>query len=258
MLHNYVFCFSKVNMENKVLAIIGAALNKFSQAHPFGSVTTMGRVSFTIFLFVFILFTYQDRMAHNSRLDFICEPNNISDFHKHNCFSNYSSEEFRLMRPYQFLSLTACFQVVFWIARILLGRTQLKKLTAKNLTSVGFPSDEKDLWHELWTWSRFHVVCEGGVLFVMMVLFICTQKFFNVTVTKAHLCTFKGTVVAECVDQNLPMKLLLKWFFILAMAGMCFSCYWTFKQMSSKQKFKEELLVLNTPVSEKGKKGLKF
>lgn len=232
-----------------MLAIIGAALNKLSQAHPFGSITTMGRVRFTISVFLFSLFTYQDGFAHNSRLDFICDLN-ISDFHKEKCFSQYSSVVFPLMRPYQFLSLIACFQVVFWIAMILLGRTQLKKLTTKKLNSVVVLSDEKDLWHELWTWSRCHVLCEGGVVSVMMALFICTQNFFNVPET--YLCTFKGPVVPTCIDQYRGEKLFLKWFFIIVMAPFCFLCIWTFRQMSSKQKFKEELVVLNTPASERG------
>lgn len=232
-----------------VTGIFGAALNKLSEAWPFGCITAMGRARIIVSLFLFIAFASQDWIAHNSSLDFSCKPE-ISTFDIELCFSLYSSEVFPLMRPYHFLLLTACVQVVLWIAMIHYGSMQLQKITKQRITRV----IENDLWHELWTWSRRHVFCEVGFLSFMLVLFLFTQEF-DVPVT--YNCTFKSALVATCIDQYHKRKLLLKWFLIIVMAFMWVFCILTLLPMSCEQKFKEELLLSSTQASNKGDVGQK-
>lgn len=228
----------------------GAALNKLSQAWPFGCITAMGRARIIVSLFLFVVFTCQDWIAHNSRLDFSCNPE-ISTFHIEQCFSSYSSEVFPIMRPYEFLCLTACVQVVLWIAMIQYGSTQLQKLTKQKITRV----IENEIWRKLWTWSCRHVVFEVGFVTSMLVLFIVTQEF---DVPDKYSCTFDSALVATCIDQWHRKKRQLKWLLIIVMAFMWIFCVLTLWQMSSEQKFKNELLLSSTPASNKGKERLEM
>lgn len=249
MTHNYVFCFSKVNMEKGVQVFIGAVLNKLTQASPFGSITPMGRVRFIVSVFFFIVFTYQCGMDNYSRLDFICS-HEISDYHRQLTFSYYSSEMFPLMSPYQFLLLTACVQVVLWTAMIQYGSMYLQKITTKRITSLKLSRKEKNLWHKLWKWGRCHVCCEAIVVSFMMGLVIYTQDF---NVPETYRCTFISAEVTPCIDECHRKKLFQKWLLIIVMAIMLGLCIWTFQQMWNEQNFIKDLLVLNTPASNGGK-----
>lgn len=238
-------------MEKGVQAFIGAAVNTLSRAFSFGTITTMGRVRFIVSVFFFIVFTYEGGITNYSRQDFVCT-HNISDYHRQLCFSYYLSEMFPLMRPYQFLLVTACVQVVLWTAMIQHGSMYLRKITTKRITSVPLSSGEKNLWHKLWKWSHCHVCCEAIVVSFMLGLFIYTQEF---NVPETYRCTFNSAEVTSYIDVFNEKKLSQKWLLILFMAIMLVLCIWTFKEMWNEQKFIEDLLVLNTLASNGGDVG---
>lgn len=237
-----------------VQAFIDAALSTLSQAFTFGPITKMGRVRFIVSVFFFIVFTYEGGMANYSRQDFICS-HEVKDYHRQLCFSYYSSEMFPLMRPYQFLLVTACVQVVLWTILIQHGSMCLRQITTKRITSVPLSRGEKNLWHELWKWSCCHVCGEAIVVSFMLGLFLYTQDF---NVPETYRCTFNSTEVTSYIDVFNEKKLSQKWLLILFMPIMLVLCIWTFKEMWNEQKFIKDLLVLNNLASNRGKEMLEM
>ncbi|XP_015775834.1 PREDICTED: uncharacterized protein LOC107353954 [Acropora digitifera] len=220
--------------------IIGAALNKLSQVLRFRSITTMGRVR--VLVSVFLIIAFGGGMHNFSRVDFLCN-REISDFHRQLCFSNYSSEMFPVMWPYQFLLLTACGQVVLWIPMILHGNIYLQKIIAKKNTSVKLSRKERNVWHKVWMWSRCHVCCESMVVSFVLGLFFYTWEC-NVP-AEIYICTVISAKDTECTHQYHWQNLFLKKFRIGVMVTMLLLCIVTFQQMWNKQSFIEDLLDWN-------------
>lgn len=204
----------------------------------------MGRVRVLVSVFLIIAFAFDGgmRMHDFSRVDFLCN-REISDFHRKLCFSNYSSEMFPVMWPYQFLLVTACGQVVLWIAVILHGNMYVQKIIAKKNTSVKLSRKERNVWHKLWMWSHCHVCCESMVVSFMLGLFFFTQEC-NVPAEK-YICTVISAKDTECTHQYHRQNLFLKMFLIGVMATMLLFCILTFQQMWNKQSFIEDLLYWN-------------
>ena len=220
-------------MGTNMSVITSVVLNVLPRLYSVEGQTTMGRARFAVSLFFFLFLTQQDANAHNSSLDFICDPE-TNKFHKELCFSQYSAELNPLMRPYQFFLVTACILVVLWIVIIQYAHTHLPKITSKN----------KQLLHKLWKWNLLHVGSEAVVVSVMLGLFIYTQEF---KLPETYNCTWISAPVMICVDVHRSKKQFLNWLLIGTMAVMLLLCIWTLQQMCNKQKFIKELLGLKYP-----------
>ena len=194
-------------MGNLVGLPIGAALNFLLRFHPLEGQTTMGCVRFIVYLFLFFVSTQQDATTHNSRLDFTCDPE-TNNFHRELCFSPYSAKMNPLMRPYQFLLVTACILVVLWTAMIQYSHMLLPKIRKEQSRRVKVPSERKHLCHELWNMSLCHVGCEAIVVSFMLGLFIYTQEFnfpetYNCALISAQVITCTG--LDTYFSHNLPV-----------------------------------------------------
>lgn len=244
LLHNYVFCFSKMNMKE----VIAAGLHFVSCLSPLKGQPTICHVRL-IFTLLFICVLPRHAMGPDSgRLGFICHPM-INDFHKQQCFSHYSAEMSPLMGPYFFVLVTACALFVLWTTMIQYSYFHLQKSRR-----VKVLSEKECLCHGFWNMILFHSGSEAAVLSVILGIFCYTQKIYF---PETYNCTVMIAEVITCRDQHHWVKSIFNIVFIGGMASILLLCIATFCQaVCNKEKSIKELFVLSNTVYGAGKERL--
>ena len=241
-LHNNVFCFSEMNMA-EIAATVGNFVVCF---FPMEGQPTLGVLRFAVSLIVFFVFIMHDAVTGDGILVFSCHPK-TDDGHEERCFSKYTTEMNPLMRLHHFLLVTALILAGLWIAMIRYSSIHFKKVRGE------FPDTRKRLGQEFFKWFIGHAVAEAVVIFVIFVLFLCTQK---IRVVDGYNCNHQIASGVICMDKHRFEKRFFNVLFILWMLFTFFLCIGTFIHVQRNQDnyVKELMLVLDTTVNEAEKK----